>query len=252
MKREKKLFRLELSGIGLNDSRWKGILQDYYTNYAATDAQGYLAMMEATKTIGTTMEDPTSDDYFNELEKHLGILSAALNQGQEATTQALNFTGKFATIQIVKNADGSITCKPWPSDLDPRDKNDEENTTDSPTTPGTCGKNHTVSLTAVAEEIQITPPDYTSVVRLLSGGTSVSEIVLCMTENDKYGKCTITPGSGYFDSVTISSTDGDGIIEIAGNVITAIGQGTAHVTVTGVGGDWSDAEPSTFTVVVHE
>lgn len=116
-----KVIPFELSGIGLNDSRWKGILQDYYTNYAATDAQGYLAMMEATNTIGTTMEDPTSDDYFNELEKHLGILSAALNQGQEATTQALNFTGKFATIQIVKNADRSITCKPWPSDLDPRE-----------------------------------------------------------------------------------------------------------------------------------
>ena len=137
MKKELDAFKLSCGAFGseqvtkgkettdtLQDSGWKDVIAAYYadTEQLQADALGYLAIMEAANVIADG-KDPTtidSTDYANAMEPHLGTVSGTLTKGKSALEAAMAVTGENAQILVAKNADGTVTCKVYPRDLDPR------------------------------------------------------------------------------------------------------------------------------------
>ena len=156
MKKELDAFKLSCGAFGseqvtkgkettdtLQDSGWKDVIAAYYadTEQLQADALGYLAIMEAANVIADG-KDPTtidSTDYANAMEPHLATVSGTLTKGKSALEAAMAVTGENAQIIVAKNADGTVTCKVYPRDLDPRDQSGSgnEEKSNAPTTVST-------------------------------------------------------------------------------------------------------------------
>ena len=232
----------------LQNSGWNDVIAAYYadTDQLKADALGYLAIMEAANVIADG-KDPTtidSTDYANAMEPHLATVSGTLTKGKSALEAAMAVTGENAQILVAKNADGTVTCKVYPRDLDPR-KDGSNGSSDGEAGDSTCEKEHCTSVTI--EE------GMSSIVFIKSGeheGNSNATIDLC-TILEGFDVCTITNSTSF--SVTIKSvkvTSGQEYVEATATQVKAIKKGTAIITFD-VSGEYLGDQTVTLTVNVH-
>ena len=107
----------------LKDSGWAKVIAAYYddADQLKADALGYLAIMEAANVIADGKPtEMKGDEFLDAMEPHLATVSGALTKGKSALEAAMAVTGENAQILVAKNADGTVTCKVYPRDLDPR------------------------------------------------------------------------------------------------------------------------------------
>ena len=261
MKKELDAFKLSCGAFGseqvtkgkettdtLQDSGWKDVIAAYYadTEQLQADALGYLAIMEAANVIADGKDPITIDstDYANAMEPHLGTVSGTLTKGKSALEAAMAVTGENAQILVAKNADGTVTCKVYPRDLDPR-KDGSNVSSDGEAGDSTCEKEHCTSVTS--EE------GMSSIVFIKSGeheGNSNATIDLC-TILEGFDVCTITNSTSF--PVTIKSvkvTSGQEYVEATATQVKAIKKGTAIITFD-VSGEYLGDQTVTLTVNVH-
>ena len=157
MKKELEQFKLSSGSFGaemllkddddgktdtLQNPGWRDVIAAYYADEAQlkSDALGYLAIMEAANVIaGGNPTAMDSDEFLSAMEPHLGTVSGTLTKGKSALEAAMAVTGENAQILVAKNADGTVTCKVYPRDLDPRDQSGSgnEEKSNAPTTVST-------------------------------------------------------------------------------------------------------------------
>ena len=216
----------------LQSSGWKDVIAAYYADEAQlkSDALGYLAIMEAADVIaeGKPLE-MTSDDFVNAMEPHLGTVSNTLTKGKAALKQAINITGKHAQISVAKNADGTVTCKPRPSDLDPRKDGSNGSTGgESSNVPTQEAKNVTVNW----DSGTITTESGTNVIAVKSGGTATISFPKDSIGNSPITEFTCNGNTYKYEGTLINGKTFD--ID-NGTVKVQMNASTTRLTFTGTG-----------------
>ena len=261
MKKELDAFKLSCGAFGseqvtkgkettdtLQDSGWKDVIAAYYADESQlkADALGYLAIMEAADVIAdgnpTAMD---SNEFVNAMEPHLATVSGTLTKGKSALEAAMAVTGENAQILVAKNADGTVTCKVYPRDLDPR-KDGSNGSSDGEAGDSTCEKEHCTSVT-----LQEGMTHFVFIKQGATSGSSNLTIDLC-TIKEGCNICVINPDPDYPATVTnVTVTEGQEFVEASSTQIRALKPGKAVISFECAAGDVLTAETITLTVNIH-
>ena len=206
-------------------SAWDQIVTAYEKEQADIDVKAYLALMAATEAIDPTgtMQD---DEIMGEMNKVLGSLDAIMRDPDNAETIKSTIIEKCATITVIKNPDGTLTMKPYPEDLNPRDENNSGGSSSGKEESEGCSKNHTSTV-----EVTLGGSPTNGTLQLKNNGSLTDTIELCLIDNN-CPSCTLSYSSAHFETGSISISGTSDVIKVEGNTITALKSGTATVTIT--------------------